>query len=271
MEGEDGERFIIIQSGTEKVYIDGKLLIRGLENDYVIDYNRGDITFTNRTLITKDSRVVIDFEYSDQNYTRSLTALGTEYTSDKLRLHFNYYSEQDSKTSSGVNELSNAQKQFIADQGDQLNNELFPGIDTLEGGFDPDRIMYAQYDTIVDGTTFENILMFSTNPEVAFFVARFTEVGEGNGDYVLDVRNAANGRVFRWVAPDPLTGIRQGRFVPKIRLVAPEQQQMMAFGADYQLSKNSSIQSEIAMSNTCLLYTSPSPRDATLSRMPSSA
>ena len=117
LEGEDGERFIIIQSGTEKVYIDGKLLIRGLENDYVIDYNRGDITFTNRTLITKDSRVVIDFEYSDQNYTRSLTALGTEYTSDKLRLHFNYYSEQDSKTSSGVNELSNAQKQFIADQG----------------------------------------------------------------------------------------------------------------------------------------------------------
>ena len=28
---------------------------------------------------------------------------------------------------------------------------------------------------------------------------------------------------------------------------------------------------EVAMSNRCLLYTSPSPRDATLSRMPSSA
>ena len=28
---------------------------------------------------------------------------------------------------------------------------------------------------------------------------------------------------------------------------------------------------EVLSSNTCLLYTSPSPRDATLSRMPSSA
>ena len=32
-----------------------------------------------------------------------------------------------------------------------------------------------------------------------------------------------------------------------------------------------SISSGAAVSNTCLLYTSPSPRDATLSRMPSSA
>ena len=252
LEGAEGERFIIIQSGTEKVYIDGKLMVRGLENDYVIDYNRGDITFTNRRLITKDSRVVIDFEYADQNYTRSMTALGTEYTNEKLRLHFNYFSEQDSKTSSGVNELTLAQKQFIADRGDQLNNELFPGVDTLEGGFDPDRIMYAQYDTTTFGVTFENIIVFSTNPEVAFFVARFTEVGQGNGDYILDETNAANGRVYKWVAPDSLTGMKQGRFVPEIRLVAPQKQQMMTLGADYQISKNSSIQTEIALTDNDL-------------------
>ena len=252
LEGGEGETFIIIQSGTEKVYIDGKLMVRGLENDYVIDYNRGDITFTNRRLITKDIRVVVDFEYSDQNYTRSMTALGTEYTKEKFRLHFNYFSEQDSKNSSGVNELSTAQKQFIAARGDQLNNELFPGVDTLEGGFDPDRIMYAKQDTSVFGETYQDIIIYSTNSEVAFFVARFTEVGQGNGNYVLDETNAANGRVYKWVTPDSLTGIPNGRFTPEIRLVAPQKQQMMTLGADYQISKNSSIQSEIAMSNNDL-------------------
>ena len=37
------------------------------------------------------------------------------------------------------------------------------------------------------------------------------------------------------------------------------------------LGEISSVQSRFGLSVTCLLYTSPSPRDATLSRMPSSA
>ena len=38
-----------------------------------------------------------------------------------------------------------------------------------------------------------------------------------------------------------------------------------------QVSLSSLIKNNISSSNICLLYTSPSPRDATLSRMPSSA
>ena len=34
---------------------------------------------------------------------------------------------------------------------------------------------------------------------------------------------------------------------------------------------NTNVADEISVNNICLLYTSPSPRDATLSRMPSSA
>src|SRR5690606_34328620 len=99
LRGAEGERFIILLAGTERVFLNGKLLQRGLEADYVIDYNAASITFTPAHLINKDSRIVVEFDYTDQSYLRSLYAADLDYKVEKARVYFSFYSDQDSKNS----------------------------------------------------------------------------------------------------------------------------------------------------------------------------
>ncbi|MFM8485471.1 MAG: hypothetical protein ACKOCH_03970, partial [Bacteroidota bacterium] len=131
LQGGEGEKFIIVLAGTEKVYIDGQPMRRGLEDDYVIDYNLGEITFTPRRLITKDSRVIVEFEYAVQTYLRSTTAANASWAMPRGKFYFNFYSEQDARNSGGVQEISPASRSRLAQAGDDLKNAFGSGIDTL--------------------------------------------------------------------------------------------------------------------------------------------
>ena len=250
LQGNEGETFIIILSGTEKVYLDGVLLTRGQEADYVIDYNRGDVTFTNRRFITKDSRIIIEFEYNDQNYLRSLVAFNTEYKTEKLRTYFHLYSEQDSKTSGSAADLDSLEKRVLIESGDLLNKSV-PSLDTILE-FSPFRVNFKYIDTLFNcglETEERKILVYTANPDSAVYTATFSEVGTGMGNYILDQSNAANGRVYIWVAPDPVTCQARGAFEPQVQLLAPEQKQLFTTGLEYQLTKNSKVKTELALSN----------------------
>ncbi len=69
----NGDRDIIILSGTEKIWVDGKKLIRGQNYDYTIDYSQAEIIFTPKVLIHSDSDIFIEFQYSNFLYDKGFT------------------------------------------------------------------------------------------------------------------------------------------------------------------------------------------------------
>ncbi len=239
LKGADNEPFIIILSGTEKIYIDGKLLQRGQENDYIIDYNTGEITFTAKQIITKDKRIVTEFQYAERNYARSLFFVGEEIASKKSKIYFNYFSEQDNKNRSLQQNLDSAQKSVLINIGDSLNDAVSSGAELAE--FNNSDVFYKLRDTVVNNILYKNVYIYSTNPDSAKYRLRFSSVGVGKGNY-NQISSTANGRVYIWSAP--LNGVLQGSYEPVIPLVTPKQNQMFTAGYSYSATVNHVINVE---------------------------
>jgi hypothetical protein len=243
LHGTNGENFLIVLSGTEKIYLDGILLQRGLQHDYVIDYNTAEITFTANRIITKDTRIVAEFEYSDKNYARSLIFTNTEFETNKFKVKLNIYSEQDSKNQPLTIDLDSAKKELMAQVGDSIQLALYPTADSV--GFNTNIVLYQKKDTLTPDGLF-TIYVYSTNADSAYWQVSFSEVGPNRGDYVQDI-NSANGRVFKWV--QRVNNIPQGNYLPVSILVTPKKQQLVTAGIDYRINPLNSIQTEGAVSN----------------------
>lgn len=245
LRGADNEPFIIVLSGTEKVYIDGKLLTRGQENDYVVDYNNSEITFTAKNLITKDKRVIIEFQYAERNYARALYFVSSEFKTEKMRFFFDFYKEVDNKNKVLQQKLSDSEKLILNQVGDTL--AAATGIGYSLATFNTTEVFYRKTDTIViaSGIIYPNVLVYSTNADSAKYRAKFTLVGIGNGNY-KQIQSSANGRVYAWYAP--VAGVLQGDYEPIIQLVTPKKKQMLVAGAEYKLGKNGNIFFESVLS-----------------------
>lgn len=242
--GNDGEAQLIILSGSESVFIDGKKLERGQENDYIIDYNTAELTFTAKQIITKDKRIVVEFEYSDRKYQRWMAHFSTEWQYKKIGYRINYFGEFDDRNSPLVQTLTDQEKDIMYNIGDTLLNSFSPAIDSV--AYNTSEILYRKIDTTVASVTYP-IFQYSTSPDSAFFRLSFSNLGRGNGNYIL-VNSTANGRVFKWVAPDSVSGALQGEYEPVIKLVTPKVQQMLTAAFDYRINPNITLSAEGAYS-----------------------
>lgn len=239
LRGAENEAYVIVLSGSEKIYLDGQLMERGQDNDYVIDYNTAEITFTPKRIITKDKRITAEFQYSDKNYARALYEFGDEYKNNKLALRFHVFSEQDNKKKPLLQELKQSEKDTLAKIGDNLSSAVVPSIDTT--GYLPNTILYKAVDTL----GYSPVFVFSSDSSNAKYRLSFSNVGAGNGDY-RPVNTTANGKVYQWIAP--VDGVKQGNYAPVVLLITPKKKQMLTFAADYQLTKNFVSSVELAFS-----------------------
>ena len=236
--GNNGETNILVIAGTEKVWLNGVQLRRGEDNDYVIDYSAGQITFTRKRLITPESRVTADFEYADDIFKRNTLAGGirTNWLDNKVSFGGVFINEYDDK--------NNPINLFLSDRT----------IDSLSS-IDDDKINVQGNTVYVDGARQVDygrgayIKLFNSEANDTIFVyvgadssgnynVRFTDVGSGNGDYVRG--NVLGEFVY--------AGMNNGNFLPQVALPLPTRTQLASFFLDAHPAKNMTFGSEVAFS-----------------------
>ena len=236
LRGPNNELFVLIVSGSETVYVNGVPLKRGENNDYIIDYNAGEIIFNSTFPITSEMRITVDYQFSERNYSRFTVFGGGNYKTEKLSIHVSVYSESDAKNQPLQQNLSTEQTQILAGAGDDM--DLMIASSATAESYSENRILYRK--ELIGG---EEIFVFSNDPEDELFSVRFTLVGANQGNYVLSNTNTIN-NIFEYVAP--IAGVLQGNYEPITQLVAPERLQIVVLNGRYQPTEKTNIFFELA-------------------------
>ncbi len=242
--GSENEQYIIVLSGSEKVYIDGELMKRGQNFDYTIDYNTAEITFTQNRLITKDKRITVEFEYALQIYPRTVFFQTNSLSNGKNSFWLNFYRHADNKNDPLSLLYNEKAQKFLSETGDSIQNAVFPNVDST--AYNPDLIMYERIDTMVNGIRYDTVYKQSYNPQKAVYRVGFSFVGTNKGNYRL-VSSTANGKVYEWVAP--LQNIPQGDYEPVVLLITPKTQLLSTAGGHFSAGNYGNIFIEGAISN----------------------
>ena len=233
--GPNNEPNFVIIAGSEKVFVNGSKITKGINEDYLIDYNIGEVRFNTTFPITNDMRIRVEFQFSNRNYTRFISYEKAEYKTNNVELSGYFYNENDVKNQPIQVSLTAAQKQILANAGNNTN--LMVGESAYPDVFDANRILYKK---VQSGTN--DYFEYSTNENDNLFTVTFSNVNNNEGDYILS-ETFANGNVFVYV------GANLGNYQPITQLIAPTKLQVAVLNSSYKPSKKTTILTEVAFSN----------------------
>lgn len=213
---------IVIVPGSERVYLDGEPLTRGESNDYTIDYSAGEVTFTHRRLITRDSRILADFEYSTNSYNRSLfsTSTGLEFLDGRLRLGGMAFREGDESDSPLGFNLTPERREILARAGDDTSAAW------VDGGV---RVGEGEGSYVLEDSIYEYVGYGKGDYQVSF-----TKVEVGNYDF-----DPLTGG-YRWV------GDGEGDYIPKVRIPFPSRLSLLGLSGEGELLRGLNFKGEYA-------------------------
>ncbi len=236
--GNSNEQILLMISGSETVFVNGRPLKRGENNDYIIDYNTAELTFNPTFPVNANMRIIVEYQFSDRNYTRFVTYNGAQYTNEALKIAVKFYNESDAKNQTIQQDLTDSQRLILANAGDDRSQMIVPSA--LPQAFAENSIQYRK--DLVNG---EEVFVFSNQATDDLFNVQFSFVGIGQGNYQIQT-TLATGRVYEYIAP--VNGIPQGDYEPLVQLVAPERLQIASLNAQYVPSDKTNLIAELAYS-----------------------
>ncbi|MBS1904631.1 MAG: hypothetical protein JSS75_13060 [Bacteroidetes bacterium] len=187
--GKNGEQAIIVIAGTEHVYIDGVLMTRGEQNDYVIDYGLAQIQFTTKRIVTASSRITVDFEYTAEQYSRELIVAkqSTSFLGNRINFTTSYLREGDDPNNPRELSLSDSDKSILSAAGNDPSNASKSGV-TIAARDSNGRARgyYSPVDTVIAGASsrFYRYAPFDTINSI--YNISFGFAGQGKGQYVRE-------------------------------------------------------------------------------------
>ncbi|UCD38710.1 MAG: hypothetical protein JSW54_04315, partial [Fidelibacterota bacterium] len=154
---------------------------------YTIDYTLGELRFTPRHTIRSDSRIVVDYEYTDLVYNRTSSYLSTAWRAGKSRLILSAFTERDNLESNLELSLSPEDRRYLKTIGDQEQEAV---VSTA----------------VIDSTG-----------DYELADGRYIWQGQGQGDHSVSFHNvgsdgqyrrvvAGDSIIYQWVPADELSG-----------------------------------------------------------------
>ena len=219
---------IILIAGSEKVWFNGQKLVRGAGFDYIIDYTKAEVIFTAKNLVQFDSDILVEYEYINDNYPKSI--LGATYDTN-ISKHLNIITgiHREADNTSNISKESELYQKMT---NESTGNILLDGMiqDSL-GNYYIDNGVYV-YDP-----------NFNEDNSIRFNVV-FTYDGGGNYEKLV----SPLGEVYFRYVDDLEKNNLKDYYSPNQKIPTPKSKDLYFAKVFYNLGNNLSIESVLSRS-----------------------
>lgn len=213
-----------VLTGTETVYLDGVKLNRG--TDYFINYNEGSIQFTNKNLITETSYIMVNYEFTSEEYRNNIYFSKSLFPvwEDKFTLRASAIVKNDNKNNPLNYSFTDEDIEILKNAGDNPDSARVSGVDSVAAG----QGNYIKVDNHYEYVGFDS---------TGNYLVAFNYVGAGKGSYVKSGYYS-----YEW------RGENSGDYIPMIQLPLPQNRANYDIGAEINLG-SMHLKSEAMLTN----------------------
>ncbi len=224
----------VVLAGSESVRLNGRLLTRGRERDYVIDYDLGTLSFATLQPISEGDIIRVDFRYSQENWERGAWGASARGRLGGLAVDLLHFAEEDDPERPLAFGLDAERRAALEAAGDDPALAVTPGVSAAPGA--------GRYVLTHEEPADSLLATYAWVDSLGDYDLRFRDVGAGAGDYRAAGVSADGERYFAYA------GQGQGSFVLGEQLAAPVAYQLESLRLSWAGERVAS-QLEVALSD----------------------